>query len=79
MEAKGSPIVELKHEKGTCEFASAVDITTHLNESNIVFKAKICSSVPCLIMSSASKLNYLLWQSQFQNNNFLAFSNSEEM
>jgi hypothetical protein len=26
MEGKGNPIAELKHEKWTCEFASAVDI-----------------------------------------------------
>jgi hypothetical protein len=35
MEGKGNPIAELKHEKCTCEFACAVDITTPLNESNI--------------------------------------------
>jgi hypothetical protein len=31
---------ELKHEKWMCELASAVDITTHLNESNIGLQGK---------------------------------------
>jgi hypothetical protein len=40
MEGKANPIAKLKHEKWTCEFVSAVDITTHLNESNIRLQGK---------------------------------------
>jgi hypothetical protein len=40
MQGIANPIAELKHEKWTCEFASAVDITTHLNESNIRLQGK---------------------------------------
>jgi len=36
VEGKGNPFAELKHEKWTNEFATLVDITTHLNESDIV-------------------------------------------
>ena len=35
MEGKGNPFAEFKHEKWTSEFATLVDITTHLNESDI--------------------------------------------
>jgi hypothetical protein len=31
VEGKGDPVAEFKHEKWTCEFASAVDITTNWN------------------------------------------------
>jgi hypothetical protein len=40
MEGKANPIAELKHEKWTCEFASALDITIHLKESNILLQGK---------------------------------------
>jgi hypothetical protein len=40
MEGKGNPIAELKQEKLTFEVASAVDITTPLNESNIRLKGQ---------------------------------------
>jgi hypothetical protein len=40
MEGKGNPIAEFKHEKWTCEFDSAVDITTQRNESNIRLQGK---------------------------------------
>jgi hypothetical protein len=40
MEGKANSIAELKYEKWTCEFASAVDITTHLNESNVRLQGK---------------------------------------
>jgi len=40
MEGKANPMSKLKHEKWTCDFVSAVDITTHLNESNIPLQGK---------------------------------------
>jgi len=78
VEGKGNPLAELKHEKWTCEVANVVDITSHLNESNIRLQDKdlFVDSMSDHVKAFEIKLPSLTITVAKQ---IFAFSNSAEM